>query len=185
MTGLLQAWRAGDQKALDGLMPLVYDKLRRMASACLRSERGGHTLQTTALVHEAYLRLVGADIPWNDRIHFYSVAAQAMRRILVDHARAKGSVRRGGGAPKLPLEEALVVSADPPAYLVELDEALDRLAVQDARKGRLVELHFFGGLSLRELTEALDLPLSTIEREMRLARAWLRKEIAGRAGHGA
>jgi RNA polymerase sigma factor (TIGR02999 family) len=181
VTGLLHAWRAGDQRALDDLLPLVYEKLRRMASRYLRSERGGHTLQTTALVHEAYLKLVGAEIPWKDRVHFYSAAAQAMRRVLVDSARAHRSARRGGGAPKLPLEEALVVSAEPPEYLLHLDEALDRLARQDDRKGRMVELHFFGGLSMQELTEALDLSLSTVEREMRLARAWLRKEIAGRA----
>lgn len=140
-------------------------------------------MQTTALVHEAYLKLVGADIPWKDRVHFYSVAARAMRRILVDHARAHRSARRGAGVPALPLEEAIVVSADPPAYLLHLDEALKRLALQDDRKGRMVELHYFGGLSLKELTEALDLPLSTIEREMRLARAWLRKEVAGQSGH--
>lgn len=182
VTGLLHAWRAGDQRALDDLLPLVYEKLRRMASRYLRSERGGHTLQTTALVHEAYLKLVGADIPWKDRVHFYSAAARAMRRILVDSARAHRSARRGGGAPNLPLEEALVVSAEPPEYLLCLDEALNRLARQDDRKGRTVELHFFGGLSMQELTEALDISLSTVEREMRLARAWLRKEIAGQAG---
>jgi len=185
VTGLLHAWRAGDPKALDDLLPLVYDHLRRLARAYLRSERSGHTLQTTALVHEAYLRLVGADIPWKDRVHFYAVAAQAMRRILVDHARAHRSARRGGGAPKQPLEEALVVAIEEPEQLLHLDEALDRLSRQDARKGRMVELHFFGGLSFRELTEALDLPLATIEREMRLARAWLRREIVGQAGHGA
>ena len=183
MTALLHAWRAGDQKALDDLLPLVYDKLRRLASRYLRAERGGHTLQTTALVHEAYLKLVVADIPWQDRVHFYSVAARAMRRILVDHARAQRSARRGGGIPRLPLEEGLLMSTDQPEYLLHLDEALSRLARHDDRKGRMVELHFFGGLSFQELTQALDLSLSTIEREMRLARAWLRKEIAGQTGH--
>jgi RNA polymerase sigma factor (TIGR02999 family) len=185
VTGLLHAWRAGDTKALDELLPLVYDHLRRLARSYLRSERSGHTLQTTALVHEAYLRLVGADIPWKDRVHFYAVAAQAMRRILVDHARAHRSARRGGGAPKQPLEEALTIAAEEPEHLLHLDDALDRLSRQDPRKGRMIELHFFGGLTLRDLTHALELPLATIEREMRLARAWLRREIAGQADHGA
>ncbi len=183
VTGLLHAWSAGDPKALDDLLPLVYGKLRRLASRYLRAERSDHTLQTTALVHEAYIKLVGADIPWKDRVHFYSVAAQAMRRILVDHARAHRSGRRGGGAPKLPLDEALAVPVDRPQYLLHLDEALTRLARQDDRKGRLVELHFFGGLTLEELAEAHALSLSTVEREMRLARAWLRKEIEGQGDH--
>jgi RNA polymerase sigma factor (TIGR02999 family) len=169
---------------MDDLLPLVYDRLRRLAGRHLRSERPGHTLQTTALVHEAYLQLMEADVPWQDRAHFYAVAARAMRRILVDHARARRSARRGGGTPSLPLEEAMAVSAKPPAYLLDLDEALTRLADQDDRKGRLVELHFFGGLTFEDLTKVFDLSLSTIEREMRLARAWLRRELEGTASHG-
>jgi len=183
VTRLLQAWRSGDPRAMDAMLPLVYDRLRRLARQYLRSERSDHTLQTTALVHEAYLQLVGADIPWKDRAHFYSVAARAMRRILIDHARAHRSARRGKGDPKLQLEEAMVVSAKPSDYLLDLDEALTRLADQDERKGRLVELHFFGGLTFEELTKAFDLSLSTIEREMRLARAWLRKELQRSPGH--
>lgn len=183
VTGLLHAWREGDPRALDDLLPLVYSKLRRLASRYLRAERPGHTLQTTALVHEAYIKLVGTDIPWKDRVHFYSAAAQAMRRILVDHARAHRSGRRGGGTPGLPLDEALAVPVDRPQYLLHLDEALTRLARQDNRKGRLVELHFFGGLTMEELAAAEDLSLSTIEREMRLARAWLRKEMEGQGDH--
>jgi len=170
---------------MDRLLPLVYGRLRRLANRYLRSERPGHTLQTTELVHEAYLQLVDAEVPWKDRAHFYAVAARAMRRILVDHARTHRSARRGGGAPKLPLEEALVVSAEPPDYLLGLNEALTRLSEQDDRKGRLVEMHFFGGMTFEELTRAFDVSLSTIEREMRLARAWLRRELHGSAADGA
>jgi RNA polymerase sigma factor (TIGR02999 family) len=184
VTRLLRAWQEGDARAPDHLLPLVYERLRRLASRYLRSERPDHTLQTTDLVHEAYLQLVRADIPWKDRAHFYAVAARAMRRILVDHARSHRSARRGKGAHKLPLEEALVVSAEPPGYLLDLDDALTRLSEQDDRKGRLVEMHFFGGMTFQELTQAFDLSLSTIEREMRLARAWLRRELHGSAGDG-
>ncbi|HKY31037.1 MAG TPA: ECF-type sigma factor [Candidatus Polarisedimenticolia bacterium] len=184
VTGLLQAWREGDRGALDSLLPLVYERLRRMARARLRSERPGHTLQTTALVHEAYLRLVGAEIPWKDRVHFYGAAAQAMRRILVDHARARSATRRGGGAARLPLEAALDVAAAAPEQLLRLDEALKSLERHDARKSRLVELHYFGGLTLEELALATETPPRTIEREMRLARAWLRREAASAHGHG-
>ncbi len=184
VTRLLQAWSEGDPRAVDELLPLVYERLRQLASRYLRAERPDHTLQTTALVHEAYLQLVDADVSWKDRAHFYTVAARAMRRILVDHARARGSARRGSGAPRLPLEEALAVSAEPPPYLLDLDDALTRLSAQDERKGRLVELHFFGGLTFEELTRAFELSLSTIEREMRLARAWLRRELGGSAGDG-
>ena len=183
VTGLLHAWREGDPGAIDDLLPLVYGKLRRLASRYLRGERPDHTLQTTALVHEAYIKLVGADIPWKDRVHFYSVAAQAMRRILVDHARAHKSGRRGGGTPKLPLDEALAVPVDRPQLLLHLDEALTRLARQDDRKGKLVELHFFGGLTMEELAAAQELSLSTVEREMRLARVWLRKEMEEQCDH--
>ena len=178
MTGLLRRWREGDPEALEALFPLVYDALRRMAGRAMRSERPGHTLQATALVHEAFLRLVDMEISWQDRAHFLSVAARAMRRILVDHARARRSDKRGGGASLAVLEDRLIVGSEPQPEILALDEALTRLAEQDNRKGRAVELHYFGGLNQEEVAEVLAVSSSTVERELRQARAWLRRELA-------
>ncbi len=174
VTRLLRAWGDGDRGALDRLMPRVYDELRRVAGRYLRHERPDHTLQPTALVHEAYLRLIGAERPqWRDRIHFYAVAAQVMRRILVDHARAHQADKRGGGARRVPLEEGIDAGVERAADLVALDDALAALAAIDARKARIVELHHFAGLTVAETAEVLGLSVSTIVLEARLARAWL------------
>ena len=165
-TSLLRAWRGGDRGALDQLLPVVYDELAGIAHRALRSERNDHTLQTRALVHEAYLRLVDADISFQDRAHFMAVAARTMRRILVDHARARLRDKRGGGAMRIDIDK------------VNLHEALERLAVFDPRKSSVVELHFFGGLSYEETAEALGISPATVDRELRLAKAWLRVELA-------
>ena len=178
VTRLLRKWRDGDKDAMDTLLPLVYEELRRVARNYLIGEAPGHTLQTTALVHEAYLRLVKAEIPWQDRVHFFAVAASSMRRILVDHARAKKSAKRGGGAVRVPLETALARPAAEESDLLEIDEALTRLAKEDERKSRVVELHFFGGLKYEEIGELLDISPSTVRWDMRIAKAWLRRELS-------
>jgi RNA polymerase sigma factor (TIGR02999 family) len=167
---------------VDELMAAVYDELRRVARRHMRRERGGHTLQTTALVHEAFLRLADADLPWQDRDHFFSVAAIQMRRVLVDHARARIRSKRGGGARALPLDEALAAPARSSQDLLEVDEALTRLSAQDARKSRVVELHFFGGLGYPEIARVLGVSLSTVRLDMRFAKAWLRRELAPAGG---
>jgi len=174
---LLVAWRQGDQRALDSLMPLVYDELRRLAQSQMRGERPDHTLQTTALVHEAYLRLCGADVAWEGRVHFLAVAATVMRRILVDHARSRDRAKRGGGADPVALEEALAVSPERPEAVLALDEAIQRLSALDERKARAVELHFFGGLTYEETAAALGVSAATVDRELRLAKAWLYREL--------
>ena len=180
ITQLLVRWREGDQRALDELMPLVYDELRRLAAHYMRGERPGHTLQTSALVNEAYLRLAGQEeIQWQSRAHFFAIAAQAMRRILVDHARRRGGQKRGGGAPKVALDEALIISADRAAEVVALDEALTRLAEVDPRKSRVVELRFFGGLSVEDTAEVLSVSPGTVMREWTFIKAWLKREITG------
>jgi RNA polymerase sigma factor (TIGR02999 family) len=162
------------------LTPLVYDELHRLAARHMRGERVGHTLQTSALVNEAYLRLAGnAEIQWQDRAHFFAVAAQAMRRILVDHARRRGNQKRGGGAPKIALDEALIISAERAVEVVALDDALARLAEIDQRKSRLVELRFFGGLSIEEAAEVLKVSPGTAMRDWTFTKAWLRREISG------
>jgi RNA polymerase sigma-70 factor (ECF subfamily) len=182
VTTLLAAWREGDREALSRLMPLVYGELRRLAARSLEGERKDHTLQPTALVHEAFLRLAGGAVPrWQDRVHFFAVAAQVMRRLLVDHARARRTEKRGGGARPLPLEAALDIGspeAGDPELLLALDAALVELAVHDPRKARIVELRFFGGLTIEETAEVLDLATSTVILEARLARAWLFRRIA-------
>lgn len=177
VTQLLHAWRQGDREALDRLTPLIYDELRRLAQHAMRGEREGHTLQPTALVHEAYMRLVEANVDWQDRVHFMATAATMMRRVLVDHAKSKGRIKRGGGAAKLPLEEAVIVAAEPSEDLVLLDEALERLAQHDARKARVVELKYFGGLNYDETAAALDISSATVDRELRMAKAWLYREL--------
>ncbi len=178
VTELLVAWREGDERALDQLMPLVYEELRRLASGYMKSERPDHTLRTTALVHEAYLRLVDTDVPWQDRIHFFAIAATVMRRILVDHARGKRRAKRGGGATPITLDEALLVTDDPAADVLALDEALTRLEAIDERKARAVELHYFSGLTYDELAGALGVSAATVDRDLRFARAWLRREMS-------
>jgi RNA polymerase sigma factor (TIGR02999 family) len=178
VTQLLVDWRNGDQAALGKLMPLVYDELRRLAEHYLRRERPDHTLQATALVHEAYLRLVDKDHPnWQNRAHFFAVAAQLMRRILVDHARRHHYVKRGGGAPNVSLDEAIMVSNERGAELIALDEALTGLAAMDERKSRVIELRFFGGLTVEDTAEVMDLSTATVINETRLARAWLYRQI--------
>lgn len=174
LTRLLLDWRDGDKAALDKLMPVVYQELRRMASYYMRRERAGHTLQTSALVNEAYLRLIDYKrMSWQNRAHFFAVAAQAMRRILVEHARARRVEKRGGGAQKVSLDEAALVSATQAAELVALDEALASLEELDARKARIVELRYIGGLSVEEAAEVLAISPATVQREWRAAKAWL------------
>ncbi len=178
VTRLLKQWGAGDKAALDQLMPLVYNQLRALAARCLAAERPGHTLRATALVNEAYVRLVDSDLSLNDRAHFYAVAAKLLRHILVDHARAQKREKRGAGAEKLPLDEALMVGAAEPSGLVELDEALARLAAHDQRKSDVIELLFFGGLTYEETAAALNISAATVHRELRMAKAWLHRELA-------
>lgn len=178
VTQLLQQWGAGDKQALDQLMPIVYDQLHKIASNCLRSERPDHTLRATALVHEAYLRLVQADVNWQDRVHFYAVSARILRRILVDHAKSRNRNKRGGEYQKIPLEEAILVGPEADRGIVELDEALQRLATQDRRKSELIELLFFGGLTYDEAATALKISPATVHRELTLAKAWLNLELS-------
>jgi RNA polymerase sigma factor (TIGR02999 family) len=173
VTQLLQEWRSGNQRALEDLIPLVYNQLRALAGRFMQSERPDHTLRATALVNEAYLKLVHADVPWEDRVHFFAVAARVMRRILVDHAKANRRAKRGAGAGKVSLDEALVVSSEPSGGLLELDDAMDRLATFDRRKSDLVELLYFGGLTYDEAAEALKISPATVHRELKLAKAWL------------
>jgi len=178
ITKLLIDWRNGDKEALDRLMPLVYEQLRRMANTYMRNERKGHTLQTSALVNEAYLRLVDHEnIDWQNRAHFFGVAAQAMRRILVDHARSRSYLKRGGAAKQVSLDEAATLAEDRAGELIALDEALKELAKMDPRKSSVVELRYFGGLSLEETAEALEISIPTVTRDWNTAKAWLLREM--------
>ena len=181
ITQMLQAWSNGDQAALDALMPIVYEELHKQAARYLRRERADHTLQTTALIHETYLKLIDQrEVNWENRNHFFAIAANLMRRILVDHARSKKREKRGGAAADLPLDEAaLVVSADSGQNidLIALDEALNRLAEFDARQVQVVELRYFSGLSLEETAAALKISRSTAAEDWALAKAWLRREM--------
>ncbi|HKQ79363.1 MAG TPA: sigma-70 family RNA polymerase sigma factor [Blastocatellia bacterium] len=178
ITPLLLRWSRGEQAALDQLMLVVYEELRKLALSYLRRERPDHTLQPTALINEAYLRLVKQDFPeWRNRSHFYGVAAQLMRQILVEYARTRASGKRGGGVQKLSLDEALTFSEGKAAELVALADALIALEKFDERKVRIIELRYFGGLSLEETANALGLSITTIDHETRLARAWLRREM--------
>lgn len=170
---LLSAVQSGDESALARLIPLVYDELHRLARRNLRHEQTGHTLQTTALIHEAYLRLVSADIKWEGRVHFFAVAANIMRRILVDHARARRSDKRGGGVVLVTLDDVVVAQSQPDEQLLALDAALEQLSAFDARKARIIELHYFGGLTYTETAEAIGVSAATVDRELRLAKAWL------------
>jgi len=181
VTGLLRAWRGGDVAARDALTPLVYRELQRLAHSAMRGERPGHTLQTTALVHEAFIALAESAVDWVDRAHFYAIAARQMRRILVNHAEARRADKRGGGAPHVPLDEALDVVGTPTAELGDLDQALRRLETIDARKAELLELHYFGGLTYDEMAAALAISSSTVDTELRFAKAWLRQVLGAHA----
>jgi RNA polymerase sigma factor (TIGR02999 family) len=180
VTQLLVNWSRGDQAALEQLLPLVYGELRRLAAAYLRRERSNHTLQSTALVHEAFLRMVNQhDVQWKNRAHFYGIAAQMIRRILVDYARSQHAEKRGAGAVKLELDEAMAVpQASPEVDLLGLNDALDRLAELDEWQGRVVELRFFAGLSIDETAEVLHLSPASVKREWQTARAWLFREMS-------
>lgn len=177
---LLIEWRAGDAAALDQLMPLVHAELRQLAGGYLRRERSDHSFDPTDLVHEVYLRMVGKDHPqWRDRAHFYAVAAKLMRRILVDHARGLRSEKRGRGMPKIPIDESQDAAAERAADVVALDDALEALARFDERKSRIIELRYFGGLSIEETAEVLGVSIATINKNARVARAWLLAALAG------
>jgi RNA polymerase sigma-70 factor, ECF subfamily len=185
ITQLLHAWRGGDQLALQKLTPVVYEELHRMARHYMSRERDGHTLQTTALINEVYLRLVKVkEVEWQDRAHFFAVSAQLMRRILTDFARSHGYQKRGGGARQVPLDEACLASADPGVDLVALEQALTRLGETDVRKSKVVELRFFGGLTVDETAEVLQISGETVMRDWSVARAWLLRELDRDASHG-
>lgn len=179
VTRLLQGWRAGDRKSLDALLPMVYKELRRVAHFQLQGERRDHTLQSAALVNEAYLRLVGLDAPqWESRTHFFAIAAQLMRQILVDYARRHGAAKRGGGMCKVSLDDALTPSKRNDVDVVALDDALKALAKVDERQSRVVELRFFAGLSLPEISQVMEIAPATVQRDWTAARAWLHREIS-------
>jgi RNA polymerase sigma factor (TIGR02999 family) len=179
VTRLLLVWSGGDRSALDRLISLVHAELHGVAKRYMRRERAGHTLQTTALINEAYVRLINVqEVRWQNRAHFFAIAARLMRRILVDFARERGYQKRGGAACRVELDEALMVSQGPDEDLVALDEALSALAVIDARKGRVVELRFFGGLNIEETAEALKVSPETVRRDWRLAKSWLLRRLS-------
>lgn len=177
VTQLLRDWSDGDQAALDKLLPLVYDELHRLARAYMRRERPGHTLQTSALIHEAYLRLVDQSVNLRDRAHFFGIAARLMRQILVDHARAHLYAKRSGKAQKLALDEVSQLGHGRSGEMIALDDALSSLARMDAQQSRIVELKFFGGLTIAEIALSLGVSHSTVERDWNLARAWLQREM--------
>jgi RNA polymerase sigma-70 factor (ECF subfamily) len=186
VTGLLLKWGQGDEGALERLIPLVHHELHKIARRCMADERAGHSFQATALVNEAYLRLVDAnDVAWHDRAHFLAVAARMMRRILVDHARTRLAQKRGGGAAQVTFDEALVVSNEPREDFVALDDALEALATFDERKSRVIELRFFGGLSVEETASVLKVSPATVMGDWRLAKAWLQREMRGDRSHDA
>ena len=178
ITQLLVAWNGGDKAALDQLLPIVYDELRRQAARYLRQERPGHTLQTTALVHEAYLRLVDQkNVQWQNRAQFFGIAAQLMRRILVDHARTKHRAKRGGSAVRVSLSDVTSVTKGANLDLIEIDEALNRLSEIDEQQAKIVELRFFSGLNVEETAAALNISPATVKRDWAVAKAWLHREI--------
>jgi RNA polymerase sigma factor (TIGR02999 family) len=182
ITRLLQAWGSGDESALDRLMPLVYNELRRLAHRYMAAEQPGHTLQTTAVVHEVYLRLVDVDnVGWQNRAHFYAICARLMRRILIDFARSRNYQKRGGQIPHIELEEAATVSAVVGSEILAVDEALKQLAKLDQRKSEVVELRFFGGLTVEEVAAALKVSPETVLRDWKLAKAWLLRELSHEA----
>jgi RNA polymerase sigma factor (TIGR02999 family) len=172
------AWNLGDADALDALMPLVHEELRRLAGHYMKGERSGHTLQATALVNEVYLRLIEIDrVQWQNRAHFFAIASRLMRRILVDAARSRGYQKRGGGVPTVSLDGTLDISQEPGADLVALDDALNTLSILDPRKGQVVEMRFFGGLTLDETAEVLHVSRETIKRDWKMAKLWLLREL--------
>lgn len=178
ITELLVAWRAGDESALEQLVLVVHAELRRLARGRMRGERGGHTLQTTALVNEAYLRLIDLSrVNWQDRAHFFAMASRQMRRILVDHARTRRMQKRGGGVRPVALDEALAVAVERGADLIALDDALDALAATDARKAQVVEMRYYGGLSVAETAEALSVSVETVARDWRIGKMFLLREL--------
>ena len=181
ITDLLQAWERGEQSALEKLIPLVETELRRLAKSYMRCERPGHILQTTALVNEAYIKLLGQNrVRWQNRSHFYAIAAQCMRRVLMDYAKTRSRVKRGGDARQIELSESSLMSEAQSEELLALDEALKKLAVEDERKSKVVELRYFCGYSMEEIAELLNISEATVARDWRLARAWLRREVAAR-----
>ncbi len=187
ITRLLLDWSGGNQEALTALMPLIYDELRRLAHSYMRRERPGHTLATTGLIHEAFLRLIDQKVDWKSRAHFYGIAAQSMRRVLVDYARSAHRAKRGGDAIKVPLDGTALLTETPGIDLVALDEALKRLESVDPQRGQIVELRFFGGLSNVEASEVLQVSTATVQRQWAGARAWLFHELSrqgvGHANH--
>ena len=186
VTGLLLKWGQGDEAALERLIPLVHHELHKIARRCMADERAGHSFQATALVNEAYLRLVDAnDVAWHDRAHFLAVAARMMRRILVDHARTRLAQKRGGGAAQVTFDEALVVCNEPREDFVVLDDALEALVIFDVRKSCVIELRFFGGLSVEETGLVLKVSPATVMSDWRLAKAWLQREMRGGRSHDA
>lgn len=184
VTALLLAWRQGDEHALESLVPLVYRELRRLAHHQLKNERSGHLLQTTALIHEAYLRLLGASqVPWNDRTHFFAVAARVMRRVLVEEARERAALKRGGGTWVQPLDETMA-AASPGVEITALDEALTALEQQDPRRAKVVELRYFGGLSVEEVAEVLQVSSDTVTRDWKRAKLWLLLQLRPETASG-
>ena len=184
ITQLLAEWQHGDQSALDELYSLVYDELHRLARRYMSRERKGHTLQTTALINEAYVRLVGQkNVHWANRSHFFAISAQIMRRILIDHARRHAYAKRGGGAQQVSLEEAAVVTPDQSGELLRLDEALKSLAEMDPRRSQVVELRYFGGLNNEEIAGVLNVSENTVTRDWNMARAWLYQQLGGSAAN--
>jgi RNA polymerase sigma-70 factor (ECF subfamily) len=184
VSGLLRAWTDGDRGVLDRLTPIVYDELHRLARHYMRGERAGHSLQTTALVNEAYMRLVDyKGMQWQNRAHFFAVSAQVMRRILVDHARRR-NLKRGGGVQHVSLEDTAIVGGDRAADLIALDDAMNELAKLDARKVQVVEMRFFGGLSVEETAEVLKVSAVTVMRDWSTAKAWLYRELSRETSHG-
>jgi len=180
VTQMLRQWSGGDESAAEKLTPLVYDELRRLAAGYLRGERLGHSLQPTALIHEAYLRLVEQGQPeWRSRTQFFRFSAHLMRQVLVDHARARNSLKRGAGLERVTLTGVAVATPERAVDLLALDQALDRLAAFDERRARVLELHYFGGLSEEETAESLAISVATVRRDLRLAEAWLAKELTG------
>ena len=184
VTRLLQEWRQGDARALDRLMPLVYDELKNLAGRLMRSERPGHTLQATALVHEAYARLAGSDASAADRVHFMSLTARVMRQVLVDHARTRKRAKRGGGQIAITLSEVAAITPGDADRLLDIDTALERLRALDERKHQVLEMSVFGGMTHTEIAAVLEISVPTVERDMRMARAWLRSELQHATGEG-
>jgi RNA polymerase sigma factor (TIGR02999 family) len=184
VTLLLLDWKKGNEAALEQLIPLVYKELHRLASAHLRRERPGHTLQPTALIHEAYMRLIRQDMPdWQSRTHFFSISATLMRQILVDHARKQLSAKRGGKNQRVTLDEGHAITHDSAESVLQLDEALKALATFDERKARILELRYMAGFTAEEIADAMDISSKTVSRDLKIAEAWLRKELSGKTSN--